>query len=111
MKDWIVSGKTGEVYAEVDIRENEGIEYCYTGEIVGYNFTSELADLIDEYDELVSKCALSLLDEVEEKIYSYDLKLRILDKRIFSPSIKQKKTITFFTKYPTGNGFVDTHPF
>lgn len=111
MKDWIVSGKTGEMYAAVDIGGQDGMDFFYTGDIVQYNFPIELASLIDQYDELVRSCALTLLDEVEEKIYSYDLKLRILDKRIFSPSIKHKSTITFFTKYPTGKGFIDTHPF
>jgi hypothetical protein len=111
MKDWIISGKTGETYAEVEIRRDEGIDYFYVGEIVKYDFPSDLASLIDEYDELVNACVLSLLDEVEEKIYSYDLKLKVLGKRIFSLSIKEKLKITFFTKYPTSKGFVGNHPF
>lgn len=111
MRDWIISDKTGETYAEVEIRRDERIDYFYTGEIVQYKFPSDLANLIDEYSELVSACVLSLLDEVEEKIYSYDLKLKLLGTNIFSPCIKEKATITFFTKYPTGNGFLDDHPF
>lgn len=111
MRDWIVSGKTGETYAEVDIRRDESIDYCCVGEIIEYNFPSDLASLIDEYDELVNACVLSLLDEVEEKIYSYDLRLKMQDAKIFSPYIKEKATITFFTKCPTSKGFADDHPF
>jgi hypothetical protein len=111
MRDWIVSGKTGEIYAEVDIRRDESMDYFYAGDILEYSFPSELSGLIDEYDELVSACVLSLLDEVEEKIYSYDLKLKVLDAKIFSLCIKEKATITFFTKYPTSKGFADNHPF
>lgn len=111
MKDWIISGKTGETYGEVEIRRDKSIDYFYVGEIVKYDFPSDLASLIDEYDELVNACVLSLLDEVEERIYWYDLKLKALGTRIFSLCIKEKKTITFFTKYPTGQGFKDSHPF
>ena len=70
MKDWIVCGKTGKAFAQVDIHRDEDLTCFYAGEILQYNFPCELARLIDEYDELVNAMVLSLLDEVEERICS-----------------------------------------
>jgi hypothetical protein len=110
MRDWIISGRTGEIYAEIDFIKNEAIDYFHSGKIVSYLIPNELAELIDEYDELVSGCVLTLLDEVEEKIYQYDLRLKLLGIKIFGVSIKEKNMIEFFTKYPTGKGFLDDYP-
>ncbi|CUI08995.1 hypothetical protein BN2497_12767 [Janthinobacterium sp. CG23_2] len=50
-----------------------------------------------------------LLDDVEEKLYEYDMRLQGLNKKIFSPCFKMDKIITSYTKYPTGNGFMDDY--
>jgi hypothetical protein len=110
MRDWIISGRTGEIYAEVDILKDEKIEYFYCGSIIKSSMPNELVKLIDEYEELVSGCVISLLDEVEEEIYKYDLRLKLLNAKIFNVSIKYKNIIEFFTKYPTSKGFVDAYP-
>lgn len=110
MKDFIVSGKTGETYAVVELRKDKNIEFFYEGDILEYQFPAILADLIDEHDELISGFSIALLDEVEEKIYEYELRLKLSNTKIFSPCIKEKKLITFFTKYPTSRGFVDDYP-
>ena len=110
MRDWIISGRTGEIYAEVDILKDERIDYFYSGKIIKYAMPNELMKLIDEYEELVSGCVISLLDEIEEEIYKYDLRLKLLNIKIFNVFIKDKNIIEFFTKYPTSKGFLDAYP-
>jgi hypothetical protein len=67
-------------------------------------------ELIVEHDELVRGFSMILLEDVEEKLYEFDMRLQILNKKIFSPRFKPDKTITFYTKYPTGKGFIDDYP-
>ncbi len=110
MMDWIISGKTGEVYAEIDLLKVEKIDYFFSGKIIRHNMPDSLILLIKEYDELVAGCSLSLLDEVEESIYSYDLQLKLLKTRIFNLTIRGNLEIDFFTKYPTSKGFLDFYP-
>lgn len=110
MKDFIISGKNGKVYAEVDLHEHKTIKYSYTGLIVKNNFPDVITQLIIEHDELICGFSMILLDDVEERLYEFDLRLKILGKKIFSPSFKQGNLIEFFTKYPTSKGFIDDYP-
>lgn len=96
-------------YAKIEYRHSEDKEYYCTGEILEYAIPGELSNLINEYTELVNGMCLSLLDDVEEKIYSYGLKLRDANVSIFRPEITNERVIDFFTKYPTARGFVDKY--
>ncbi|MCY0910639.1 hypothetical protein [Massilia antarctica] len=109
MKDFIISGKSGEVYAEVELHKDETIEYFYIAHIVKDSFPDVVVQLIVEHDELVRGFSMILLDDVEEKLYEYDMRLQGLNKKIFSPCFKMDKIITSYTKYPTGNGFMDDY--
>ncbi|MFC4158653.1 hypothetical protein [Chitinimonas lacunae] len=110
MQDFIVSGKTGEVYAEVDIFEDDSMAHFYGGEILDYRFPAELANLVAAYDEAVNTMTLGTLDELESKIYAYDLRLKEMGCKIFDLYIEDKELVTFFTKYPSGDGFLDDYP-
>jgi len=110
MIDTIFSRKNKQAYAVVDYSQDEEIEFYFRGRIIESSFPAELLALIEEYNGIVDDMALSLVDEVEEKIYAYDLGLKARDSRIFNISIKNKDEISFFTKYPTGNGFRDEYP-
>ncbi|NBF06712.1 hypothetical protein GV819_31045 [Pseudomonas sp. Fl5BN2] len=110
MQDYIFSYRTKEVYALIEYEKEEGAEHYYIGRVLEFGFPDNLCELIGEYNELVDAMALSLLDEVEEKIYWYDLMLKSSGNRIFNISLKDKEHISFFLKYPTSNGFLDRYP-
>jgi hypothetical protein len=110
MIDWIISGTTGAIYAQVDLLKDDGANYFYSGKIIQNNMPDKLTSLINEYDELVAGCSLSLLDAIEEDIYKYDLRLKLLNTKVFNLVIKEGEKINFFTKYPTSQGFLDSYP-
>ncbi len=109
MKDAIYSGADGITYAEVE-HSVEGGPHHHIGKILHACFPAPFIDLVNEYNDLVDNCIITLLDEVEEKIYSYDMRLRSTGGRIFNIRLNSDR-IEFFTKYPTANGFVDECPF
>jgi hypothetical protein len=109
MIDSIV-GKDGKIYAIVEFYPDSHVAHCFRGKVIEYMFPDDLAELIQEYTELVDGMVLSVLDEIEEKIYGYGLKLRGMNVLVFNLELKNKTDIIFFDKYPTGNGFVDEFP-
>ncbi|NMY71737.1 MULTISPECIES: hypothetical protein [Pseudomonas] len=110
MKDYIISYRTKEKYALIEYKKEDEIEYYCTGRILKFSFPKKLHELINEYNELVNTITLSLLDEIEEKIYWYDLMLKSSENRIFNISLKENEYISFFLKYPTSDGFLDRYP-
>lgn len=54
--------------------------------------------------------ALSLLDEVEEEISKFDIRLMTMNEKVFCLVIEDKHNISFFTKYSTSSGFLDSYP-
>ncbi len=105
--DCIFSNKYEKIYASLDCCKEKGGEYYYSGLLVEQNFPDRLLFLINEYNDLVSGMVLSLLDEVEEEIYGYDLMLKNSGARLFNLSFEEGNRITFFTRYPTSQGFRD----
>lgn len=110
MKDYILSNKNNEVYATIEFKKREDIAYCYEGQIVEFNFPDDLYNLIIDYDEIIKAMAISLLEEVEEEISKYDLRLLKMNEKVFDLVIENKQKISFFTKYPTSSGFLDSYP-
>lgn len=109
MFDYVISHKTNEIYAKINYGKHSDIDYFHEGTILEFKFPDALYDLIVDYDEIVSSMALSILDEVEEKIQGYDLRLKNAKQRMFCIVIKNKKEISFFTKYPTSKGYRDLY--
>ncbi|MDP9604414.1 hypothetical protein EJP69_09140 [Variovorax gossypii] len=109
MIDRIVS-KHGEVFAVIDYRADEDVPYCFSARVLENRFPQELVALIDEYNSLVDDGVLSLLDDVEEQIYAYGLRLIDLDEKLFCIRLDDETSMWFFTRYPTAGGFVSDYP-
>lgn len=105
-----IASKDGEVFAVIDYRADEDIPYCFFGRILENRFPTELVALIDEYNALVDGCVLSLLDEVEARIHAYGLRLVERGEKLFSVRLDDAASMWFFTRYPTGSGFVADFP-
>jgi len=110
MKDFIVNQRTGQTYAEIDLMRDDCLPYLYEATVLKDAFPSELVALINERDELVSLASISLLDEVEERLQEFQLGLRDLREKIFSPVFERSGSLKFFTRYPTAHGFCDDYP-
>lgn len=110
MIDDIFSFKHQKIYATIDYEKDGEIAYFYRGKIINDHFTDALYDLIMDYSGILNDMALSLLDEVEEKIQGYDLRLMNAGESIFNVEIKDRKEITFFIRYPTSCGFLAEYP-
>ncbi|EHR8838585.1 hypothetical protein ABJ851_004271 [Shigella flexneri] len=110
MKDYIFSNKNNEIYATIDFKKREDIDYYYEGRIIEFNFPDHLYNLIIDYDEIIKAVAISLLDEVVDEISKYDLRLVGMNEKVFNLVIEDKQKISFFTKYPTSSGFLDSYP-
>jgi glutamine synthetase type III len=110
MIDHIVSRRGGEVYATVEFIPDEKIDFFFRGRLLRNDFPAELLALVAEYEGIVEDMVFSLVDEVEERIYAYDLGLREMGVGVFNLSIGTHGEISFFTKYPTGSGFKDRYP-
>lgn len=109
MIDRILS-KHGEVIAVIDYRADEDIPYCFFARVLENRFPQELVALIDEYNGLVDDCVLSLLDEVEQRIQAYGLRLAERDEKLFSIRLDNEAFMRFCTRYPTGHGFMPDYP-
>jgi len=110
-RDYIYSALLNENIAEISITKNKQSDFFYNGEFLISNFPAKLISLIDDYWDCVDSFALSLLDEIVEEIMLYQLKLVRNDKKIFQLELKNNCTaVTFFTKNPTSEGFMDDYP-
>lgn len=108
-KDFIVSGKTGETFAEITIQVDEKFKYGYEGVILKNTFPKVFIDLLKEFDKRVDEGAFGALDDIENDIYAYIPMLKFMNTRVYQVKINDNK-ISFFTKYPTGKGFIDEFP-
>lgn len=111
MKDKIFSYAFSEIYAIVEYERVFDFDFYYEGIILESNFPQELVDVIDEYNQTVREVAISILDDIEVRFYSYDLRLEKNDSRIFDFEIQDTNKISFFGKYPSSQGFLDDFPF
>lgn len=108
--DKIVSQKENTIYAYIEnICEYKGIEYYYEAKLIENSFPQELIDLCKDFYECVDSFSMVIADEIEDEIRKYQLRLKYNNTKIFRLEIKGDY-VTFFTKYPTVNGFLDDYP-
>jgi hypothetical protein len=92
-----------------DIQKDAKIEHFYGARLATTSFPQALVDLCKDYYECVDSFSLAILDEIEDEIRKYQLKLKHNNTKIFDLEIKGDH-VTFFTKCPTANGFLDDYP-
>ncbi|GGO01228.1 hypothetical protein [Saccharibacillus kuerlensis] len=109
MKDYIVSYSRNERYAEIEYESSPEFDYYFRGKILGDTFPPRLRWLLQEHGELVREVVLTLLDDVEEEISKYDLRLEISGERIFDLELKGGE-LTFFTRYGVSGGYLEQYP-
>ncbi|CAM3472170.1 MULTISPECIES: hypothetical protein [Saccharibacillus] len=109
MKDYIISYSKRERYAEIDYDRSEQFEHYFCGFVLQNALPERLSWLIRERQELIRQVVLTLLDDVEEEIHTYDLRLEKSGERVFDVSLSGDE-LTFFTRYAVGDEFLDTYP-
>ena len=106
--DRIISKSTGSVVATIEILSIDS-DNSYTARITEDKIPSKLKALIQDFNYLVDNFSLALLDDIEEKIQTYELYLENLGTKIFDLKIESDK-ISFLVKYPTAKGYIDDYP-
>ncbi|WP_294615410.1 hypothetical protein [uncultured Gilliamella sp.] len=110
MKDYIISFRNNQKYALIEYTKVDKFDYYYEGVIIESHFPEEITFLIAECNGIINEMALSLLDEIEEKLYSYHIGLKENGSLIFDIEIIDGNKISFFTKYPSSQGYLDKYP-
>ncbi|TGB62882.1 hypothetical protein [Escherichia sp. E4736] len=110
MKDYIISFRENEKYALIEYNRVDKFDYYYEGVIIESYFPEEIIFLIEERNGIIDDMAISLLDEIEEKLYSYNIGLKESGSMIFDIEIIDGDKISFFTKYPSSQGYLDRYP-
>lgn len=110
MKDYIISFRDDESYALIEYSKCDRFDYYYEGFIIESTFPEEIIYLIEELNGIINDMAISLLDEIEKKLYSYDIGLKENGSRIFDIEIVDGNKISFFIKYPSSKGYLDKYP-
>jgi hypothetical protein len=109
MMDAIISKKTGEILAEVEVQPSKASPYECEGVIIDNKFPQEFLDLLSEFDNAVEEGMFGVLDGFEARIYEYAPMLQSSGKKIFQLKIEGSR-ISFFLKYPSGKGYLDDFP-
>lgn len=109
IKDYIYSCSESRVFATVYVKKSAENEFEYLGEIIENEFPEPLINAINEFHDAVEDLTFSVLDEIEDRIYGYDLELKDTQVKIHGISINGN-SISFFTKYPSGSGYQDSRP-
>lgn len=110
MKDWIVSYRDKERYALITYEKIDKFDHYYEGVIIESDFPKEVVFLINECNSIIDEMAISLLDEIEKELYSYDIRLEKNRSKIFDIQFTDESKISFFTKYPSSRGYLDKYP-
>lgn len=110
--DSIYSKKLNRVLATVVLEKHPTTPYYYTGEIKENNVPEHLVKMIKKYTQAVNEMTFSVLDRIEYQIQEYEIVLLDNDIPIYQLGldIKSIGRISFFTKYPTGQGYLDEYP-
>lgn len=109
IKDYIYSGRMKEDFAFVQVKRNQKNIFEYTGIIIVNMIPPSLAAIIKDYHNAIDNYLFSILDELEDKIYYYDLQLKKSHQKIHHLSI-YNNTISFFIRYPSSNGYLESRP-
>lgn len=96
-------------YLKISSITKENQDYFYKALIIENKFSEKLNNLINEYWECIDLFSMSLADDAENEIKSYNLVLKESNTKIFDIEIKNE-IVTFFLKYPTSKGFLDDYP-
>ncbi len=108
--DYIFSRTLNQRVAEIKhLRRSQQVEDYFYGKIVQNHMPPRLTWLIQEYDELVKNVVISLLDEVEEEIYTYDLHLESSGDRVSGISLIEDD-ISFFSGPAVHDEYPDYAP-
>ncbi|EIO7469117.1 hypothetical protein ABL602_004621 [Salmonella enterica subsp. enterica] len=110
MKDYIISFRENKECALIEYHRVDKFDHYYEGVIIESYFPKEITFLIEERNGVIDAMAISLLDEVEEKLYSYHIGLKENGSMIFDIEITDGNKISFFTKYPSSQGYLDRYP-
>ncbi|AYH04269.1 hypothetical protein [Pectobacterium parmentieri] len=110
MKDYIISFRENEKYALIEYNRVDKFYHYYEGVIIESYFPERITSLIEERNGIIDDMAISLLDEVEAKLYSYHIGLKENGSLIFDIEIIDGDKISFFTKYPSSQGYLDRYP-
>ncbi|MCQ4085353.1 hypothetical protein [Saccharibacillus sp. JS10] len=98
--DYIISYSQNKRLAQIEYRPSRQIDDYFYGKVLEQQFPPRLVWLIHEYDELVQHVVMTLLEEVEEEIHTYDLRLESSNRRIYNVMLMEHD-ISFFTQ-PAG---------
>lgn len=95
IQDYIVSGSRNERYVRIEYAHSRELEdYCH-GKVLEQRFPDRLAWLLNEYEQLVQHFVVTLMDDVEEEIQTYDLHLESTGQRIYTIMLLEDQ-ISFF---------------
>ncbi|WP_172251370.1 hypothetical protein [Saccharibacillus deserti] len=108
-KDYIISGSRAERYACIEYAPSHEIEYYCYGRMIENRMPARLEWLLHEHGELVRQVVLTLLDDVEEEIRTYDLRLESTGQKIFDLTIIGED-LSFFTRYALSDGYLEQYP-
>ncbi|MEM6736842.1 MAG: hypothetical protein AAF620_12330 [Bacteroidota bacterium] len=73
--------KFGNIIGSVEVVEKDGL---FSGELIGYNKSSDIIKLLKRYEGYVNDQVLTILDEIEDEINSYGLKVQEIESQIFN---------------------------
>lgn len=107
--DYIVSHTRNERVAEIEYRPSRQLDDYFYGKVLENRLPSRLSWLIQEYDELVQHVVMTLLDEVEEEIHTYDLRLEHSNQRIYNLML-MGDDLSFFTQPASFDEYPDHLP-
>lgn len=105
----IKSNKVENVFVEINVTSEDRTHHEMTGVILENNFPEELIQSIYDFHQAIDEFAFSVVDIFEQEIQWYDLRLEPSGKRIFDVKLSGAE-ISFLTKFPTANGFLDEYP-
>ncbi|OWA37689.1 hypothetical protein B9G55_06480 [Saccharibacillus sp. O16] len=95
--DYIVSGSRNERYARIEYAHSRELEYYCHGRMLENRFPERLSWLLEEYDQLVQHVIMTLIDDVEEEIFTYDLHLENTGQRIHTLMLTGDEVSFFIT--------------
>ena len=108
-KDCIVSQNPENGYLTIENSMLQDQEYLYKAQIAEDRLSAEVKKTICEYWECVDTFSLTLLDDIEETIKSYDFKLQRANIKVFNIEIIGKY-VTYYVKYPSSTGYLNEYP-
>ncbi|GEM_PF-5095781 len=95
--DYIVSGSRNERYVRIEYAHSRELDHYCHGVVLEKRLPERLAWLLEEYDQLVQHFVMTLIDDVEEEIFTYDLHLESTGQRIHTLMFTGNEVSFFLT--------------